>query len=141
MGLFKHGTPAIQSLGPLEITLMEILWTHGESNVREVVDRLDRPLAYTTVMTTLDRLFKKGILERRKADRAFLYSPSLNRAEWESKRAGDFVAGFLSVTEPSRELLISCLVEAVGQHDEALLDELEAKIKLRRKELCRRARP
>jgi predicted transcriptional regulator len=65
MGLFKHGTPAIQSLGP-EITLMEILWTHGESNVREVVDRLDRPLAYTTVMTTLDRLFKKGILERRK---------------------------------------------------------------------------
>jgi predicted transcriptional regulator len=141
MGLFKHGTPAIQSLGPLEITLMEILWTHGESNVREVVDRLDRPLAYTTVMTTLDRLFKKGILERRKADRAFFYSPSLNRAEWESKRAGDFVAGFLSVTEPSRDLLISCLVEAVGQHDEALLDELEAKIKLRRKELCRRARP
>jgi predicted transcriptional regulator len=92
-------------------------------------------------MTTLDRLFKKGILERRKADRAFLYSPSLDRAAWESKRAGDFVADFLSVAEPSRDLLISCLVEAVGQHDEALLDELEAKIKLRRKELNRRSKP
>ena len=88
MGLFKQRTRAMQSLGPLEITIMEILWTRGESNVREVVDRLDRPLAYTTVMTTLDRLFKKGILERHKADRAFFYSPSLDRAAWESKRAG-----------------------------------------------------
>ena len=120
---------------------MEILWARGESNVREVADRLGRPLAYTTVMTTLDRLYKKGLLARRKSDRAFLYSPSLNRAEWEHKRAGDFVAGFLSAAEPARELLISCLVEAVGRHDEALLDELEKKIKLRRKELSRRPKP
>ena len=120
---------------------MEILWSRGESNVRDVVDRLSRPLAYTTVMTTLDRLFKKGILERRKEERAFLYSPALGRWEWESKRAEDFVADFLSVAEPSRDLLISCLVDAVGQHDEALLAELEAKIKTRRRELGRRAKP
>jgi predicted transcriptional regulator len=106
-----------------------------------VADRLGRPLAYTTVMTTLDRLFKKGLLARRKSDRAFFYSPSLNREQWEHKRAGDFVAGFLSVAEPSRDLLISCLVEAVGGHDEALLDELEKKIKRRRRELSRRAKP
>ncbi len=137
MGIFKHHVPASQPLGPLEITVMEIVWAHGECNVRDVVDRLDRPLAYTTVMTTLDRLFKKGLLRRRKSDRAFIYSPSLNRAEWERKRAGDFVADFLSASEPSRDLLISCLVEAVGLHDEALLDELEQKIKLRRKELHR----
>ena len=92
-------------------------------------------------MTTLDRLFKKGILERRKADRAFFYSPALDRAAWEGKRAGDFVADFLSVAESSRGLLISCLVDAVGQHDEALLDELEAKIRLRRRELYRRPEP
>jgi predicted transcriptional regulator len=140
MGLFKDRN-ASQPLGPLEITVMEILWTRGESNVREVVDHLNRPLAYTTVMTTLDRLFKKGLLARRKSDRAFLYSPALNRTEWERKRAGDFVAGFLSADEPSRDLLISCLVEAVGGHDEALLDELEKKIKLRRKDLSRRPKP
>jgi predicted transcriptional regulator len=136
MRLFKDHAP--QQLGPLEVTVMEILWSRGESNVRDVVDRLGRPLAYTTVMTTLDRLFKKGLLARRKSDRTFIYWPAMNRDEWEHKRTGDFVAGFLSVAEPSRELLISCLVEAVGQHDEALLDELERKIKLRRKQLCRR---
>ena len=141
MGLFKNRAAAPQPLGPLEVTVMEILWTHGENNVRDVVERLTRPLAYTTVMTTLDRLYKKGLLVRRKSDRAFFYSPTLTRAEWEQKRTGDFVAGFLSVAEPSRDLLLSCLVEAVGQHDEALLDELERKIKLRRKELSRRPRP
>jgi predicted transcriptional regulator len=139
--LFKDRGSGTQPLGPLEVTVMEILWERGESNVREVADRLGRPLAYTTVMTTLDRLFKKGLLARRKADRAFFYSPALDRAQWEHKRAGDFVAGFLAVAEPSRDLLISCLVEAVGGHDEALLDELEKKIKLRRKELSRRSKP
>src|ERR1022692_978403 len=108
MRLFKDRAPVHQPLGPLEVTVMEILWARGESNVRDVVDRLGRPLAYTTVMTTLDRLYKKGLLARRKSDRAFIYSPTLNHEEWEHKRAGDFVAGFLSVAEPSRGLRIFC---------------------------------
>jgi predicted transcriptional regulator len=141
ISLFKSRATVSQPLGPLEVSVMEVLWARGESNVRDVADRLGRPLAYTTVMTTLDRLFKKGLLGRRKCDRAFLYSPALNRSEWEHKRAGDFVTGFLSGAEPSRDLLISCLVEAVGRHDEGLLDQLEKKIKLRRKELCRRPKP
>ena len=127
-------------MGPLEIAVLEILWSRGESNVHDVVRRLGRPLAYTTVMTTLDRLFKKGVLNRRKIERAFLYSPSLSRSQWEHKRAGDFVAGFLAVPQPSRELLISCLVEAVGQHDEALLDDLEKQIRIKRKELYRKGK-
>lgn len=133
MKLFKD----TQVLGPLELTVMEIMWAHGENNVRDVVDKLHRPLAYTTVMTTLDRLFKKGLLDRRKSERAFIYSATLTRPQWEHKRTGDFVAGFLSVAEPSRELLVSCLVEAVSRHDEALLDELERKIKQRREQLSR----
>ena len=129
------------ALGPLEITIMELLWEQGESSVHDVVPKLTRPLAYTTVMTTLDRLFKKGLLERRKLERAFVYSPRLSRREWEHKRTGDFVAGFLAGPQTSGELLISCLVEAVGQHDEALLDELERKIRMKRRELCRRGKP
>jgi len=125
-------------LGPLEIEVMNILWTRGESNVRDVADQLVRPLAYTTVMTTLDRLFKKGFLERRKSERAFLYSQRWSRLEWDQKRAGDFVTGFLTRQQPSSDLLISCLVDAVGQHDEALLDELERKIRLKRQELRKR---
>jgi len=135
IGLFKNRTPNPQPLGPLEVAVMETVWTQGEGNVRDVIDRLGRPLAYTTVMTTLDRLYKKGLLARRKSDRAFLYTAALTREEWEQKRAGDFVAGFLSP-----ELLISCLVEAVGQHDKALLDDLERKIRLKRKELDKKVK-
>src|SRR6202171_3359059 len=120
---------------------MEILWKRGDCTVHDVIENLDRPLAYTTVMTTLDRLFKKALLDRRKDERAFIYSPRLSRKEWEEKRAGNLLAGFLAGPKPSGEILISCLVEAVGQHDEALLDELEKKIKLKRKELGRRRKP
>jgi len=117
---------------------MEILWAGGESNVRDVAQKLDRPLAYTTVMTTLDRLYKKGLLTRRKSERAFLYSPVLSRAGWEQKRAGDWLSRFLGGPRSSRELLVSCLVDVVGKQDEALLDELERKIRLKRKELSKR---
>jgi predicted transcriptional regulator len=135
----KPGPPP--SFGHLESTVMEILWAQGESSVHDVIERLRRPLAYTTVMTTLDRLFKKGFLNRRKPERAFLYAPRLSRWEWERTRADELVAGFLAGSRPSGELLISSLVEAVGQHDEALLDELEKKIRAKRKELDQRGKP
>ena len=125
------------ALGPLEISVLEILWTHGECSVHSVIEQLDRPLAYTTIMTTLDRLYKKGILDRHKSERAFLYSTRQTRPEWEQKRAGEFMAGFLAGPETSGEMLISCLVEAVSEKDEALLDELERRIRLKRKELDR----
>jgi predicted transcriptional regulator len=124
-------------LGPLEIHVMEVVWAAGESSVRDVVERLDSKLAYTTVMTTLDRLFKKGLLSRQKSERAFLYSPRFSSEEWERRRAGDLIAGFLSGPEPSRDLLLSSLVDAVGQHDAMLLDELEEKIRRKRQELSK----
>jgi hypothetical protein len=51
------------------------------------------------------------------------------------------VAGFLSGPNPSRELLLSCLLDAVGEHDASLLDDLEKKIRTRRKELSRQGQP
>jgi predicted transcriptional regulator len=142
MGLLKqrlfdnHGNPP--ALGPLEVAVMEILWDRGESNVHDVIEKLGRPLAYTTIMTTLDRLYKKGLLSRHKSERAFLYSTRQTRMEWEQKRAGEFVAGYLNGPQAAGELLISCLVEAVGQKDGALLDELERKIRVKRKQLDQR---
>ncbi len=129
------------ALGTLEFELMEILWSRGESSVRDVVPKLSRPLAYTTVMTTLDRLFKKGLLDRHKSERAFVYLPHLSRQEWERTRAENLVAGFLSGPHPSRELLLSCLLDAVGEHDARLLDDLEKKIRTRRKVLLRQEQP
>src|SRR5256885_13632044 len=83
------------TLGRLEFDLMQILWSRGECNVRDVVQPLDRSLAYTTVMTTLDPLYKKGLLDRRMPDRAFLYPAPLSRRGGERQRAGSRVAGVL----------------------------------------------
>ena len=133
------GSDAISSqrlqLGPLEVDVMEAIWQFGASNVRDVVGRLERKLAYTTIMTTLDRLFKKGLLDREMTDRAFVYLPKITREEWDRQRAGEMMAGFLTGPEESRQLLLSCLVDAVGTHDAMLLDELEKKIRRKREEL------
>jgi predicted transcriptional regulator len=136
----KGAKPALPSLGPLEEGVMEVLWANGEGSVRNVADKIKRPLAYTTIMTTLDRLFKKGLLDRRRESRAFIYSARLSREEWEQGRAGELVAGFLAVPQPRHDLLVSCLVDAVGQHDRELLADLEKKIRSARRKLFRGAR-
>lgn len=125
-------------LGPLEAAVMDILWARGESSVHEVTPLVERPLAYTTVMTTLDRLYKKGLLDRRRVERAFLYRPRYSRAEWDRMRAGELMAGILAGPEPSREALISCFLDTLGAHDAGVLDQLEARIRERRRELKRR---
>lgn len=116
---------------------MEVLWARGECSVRDVAQHLERPLAYTTVMTTLDRLYKKGLLSRQKLDRAFLYSQRMSRTEYDRARADSIVAGFLAGPRPGRELLISCLVDAAGQHDEQFLADLEKRIRDERRKLLR----
>jgi predicted transcriptional regulator len=121
-------------MGHLELKVIETLWASGEGNVREVVARLGLPLAYNTVMTTLDRLYKKGLLDRRKHERAYIYKPRLSRLEWQQKNAESLVEQFLAGSGAASGLLVSSLVDAVEQHDAALLDELEARIRVRRGE-------
>jgi predicted transcriptional regulator len=122
-------------LGPLEIQVMETLWQRGKSTVRDVVSQLDRSLAYTTVMTTLDRLYKKGMLERYEVERAYSYWPRWSRQEWAQKRAGDLVNDFLAGPHPtSGTLLVSWLVDAVGEQDLTLLDAMEEKIRIKRRQ-------
>ena len=82
-------------MGHLELTVMEMLWERGKGNVHDVVRWLNRPLAYNTVMTTLDRLFKR-LTNRSKQERAYYYAPLLSRREWQQKQAEDLVARFLS---------------------------------------------
>jgi len=127
-------------LGPLELDVMDVMWNFGASNSRDVMERMERELAYTTVMTTLDRLYKKGLLDREMTDRAFLYRVRLSREDWDRRRAGEMMAGFLAGPEESRHLLLSCLVDAVGTHDAVLLDELEKKIQRKREELAEKNR-
>jgi predicted transcriptional regulator len=74
------------SLGELERTVMDALWSHGPNlSVREVMDRMteagEKELAYTTVMTVLDRLAKKDIAERTRDGRAWRYTAAASREE------------------------------------------------------------
>lgn len=135
----NRGPENRSSLGTLEARVMEVLWLRGESSVRDVFETIGRPLAYTTIMTTLERLFKKGLLSRCKSGRAFLYSPAVDREEWERRRAGGLIAAFLDGRNSSRELLVSSLLDAIGHHDAELLEELEKKIRRRRKQLSERS--
>ncbi len=71
----------VRLLPPLELEAMKALWQLGEATVREVNRELNRrrPLAYTTVMTLLDRLARKGAAGRRKHGRAHIYHPLITR--------------------------------------------------------------
>lgn len=71
-------------LGSLEAQIMRVLWERPRLSVREVVDLLadGRERAYTTVMTVMNRLFEKGLLEREGAGRAYIYRPAVTEREF-----------------------------------------------------------
>lgn len=128
----------MSDLGTLEREVMKLVWQAGEASVHEILHALDDAKAYTTVMTTLDRLHKKGMLARRKSGRAFLYSPRLSPEEFERGLAGDVIGGLLNRAAGEAEPLLACIVEVVGEHDRELLDELDRLVKLKRHELERK---
>ena len=116
--------------GVLELRVLEVLWEcGGEIAVRDVLPHFPNA-AYTTVMTTMERLHRKGVLERRKAGRAFLYRPAQSREELES---GMIVRTLEPLLNGNAQPVLSCLVEEVSRHDEKLLDELERLVRENRK--------
>lgn len=120
-------------LGPLEARVLDALWARGcPSSVRDLQPAFTG-IAYTTLMTTLDRLHRKGVLAREKQGRAFVYAPHDSRGRFQAARAGGSLVPLLADREGAGALL-SFLVDAVGDHDQALLDELERLIREKRKE-------
>lgn len=87
------------ALYELEARVMEKLWDLGEAPVREVLEalnaRAERPLAYTTVMTTLQRLDRKGVVTRRRQGKMHIYAPVWTRKEYSEARAGEEVAALI----------------------------------------------
>jgi predicted transcriptional regulator len=132
MRTFDH---AGRFLGTLEERVMEVLWTAtGPLAVRDVCTRLGGPSkpAYTTVMTTLDRLYKKGLLARHKDGTAFLYEPAMSRDDYRRRIVESTVSGLL---EQSSDLdpVLAAFVEAAADVDEESLERLEALIAERRR--------
>ena len=124
------------ALGHLEREVMEEVWRRGEVSVRSLHEHFGARAAYTTLMTTLDRLFRKGLLVRRKEGRAFLYAPALSRAEFERGVAFDVIGALLGAGAEA-EPVLACIVETVSDRDRELLDELERLIREKKRELGR----
>lgn len=84
-------------LGPLEAAIMERLWKRGTATVREVVDDLGRTraLAYTTVMTIMTRLHEKGLLERSRDGKTYVYRPAFSRQEHRERLSRELVRGLV----------------------------------------------
>ena len=121
-------------LGPLETRLLELLWAQRRPATVRHIRRALPELAYTTIMTTLDRLYRKGLLLRDKDGRAFAYAPRCTRAELLSELISGHVADLLGAAEEGT-VLLSTLVRTVGRTDAALLDELDALVQAERLKL------
>src|SRR5262245_28047003 len=119
-----------QVLGKLEAEVMELLWQQPDQTVSDVEERLrrKREIARTTVLTTLDRMYRKGYLTREKRGKAFIYSPRYDREQFERELAQEVLGALLGgIGEP----VLSTFVELVSK-DDGKLDRLEELIKERR---------
>lgn len=111
-----------QVLGELESQVINLVWEKPGSTAREIHGELGRlELAYTTIVTILDRLYAKGLVVRQKAGRPYVYTAKVDREEFEAQVTRDVLAGLFK--DDSRPVL-NTFVELVSASPE-LLDELE----------------
>jgi BlaI family penicillinase repressor len=99
---------SLLDLAPLELDCMNTLWPMGEATVREIRESLAerRPRAYTTIMTIMDRLARKGVVERRKVGRAYFYRANLSVDDARAQALGQVLENFFG---GSREALLAQL--------------------------------
>ena len=124
---------ALDDLGQLQRAVMEIVWSRGEATVHQVRDRLDREkeLAYTTILTTLQKLERAGWLEHRAEGKSYVYVPKRSR---EQAGAGS-VRGFLKrVFDGNAVAMFQHLIRE-GDLSEEELKELRRIIDEKRKEM------
>ena len=117
--------------------MLRALCSRGSATVRELLENEKIRLAYTTVMTTLDRLYKKGLLDRAAEGRAYRYFPRQTLDEVHRTAAVRSIRQLIGAGDAS-SLLLSHLVETLTDHDAQLLDELQALVERKRKELKKR---
>lgn len=117
-------------LGELESSLLEHLWAADSTTAKSAHETIgeSRGISLNTVQSTLDRLHRKGLLERRKVSRAFQYSASVTRASLLAALVAEAAVRF----GEDRSTAMSALVDAAEQLDEAALDQLERLIEARR---------
>jgi predicted transcriptional regulator len=120
-------------LGELESAILSALWDAGEKlAVRDVQGRVAREAApaYTTIMTVLDRLHDKGLVAREKDGKAFCYWPALTREAYLGEQAARMLT---ELDVPVQRNVLVAFLDSAEHADPAVLDELSALIKARRR--------
>lgn len=124
------------ALGKLELDIMRLVWTaDAEISVRDACERLSGTRAYTTLMTTMDRLYRKGLLSRRKVGRAFLYSAASNPDDLGRRVGVELLTGLLMQAH-NPERVLSAIVEAVWKVDASLVIDLERVVAEKRRQFA-----
>ncbi|HXT72839.1 MAG TPA: BlaI/MecI/CopY family transcriptional regulator [Candidatus Angelobacter sp.] len=105
---------SLLELAPLELDCMTALWLLGEGTVREIRETLAprRPRAYTTIMTIMDRLTQKGIVERQRTGRAWKYRANLSKEDARAHAVAQVVENFFG---GSMEALLAQMAGANGR--------------------------
>ena len=108
----------IQPLGSLEAKIMDVSWDCEDDflPVRDVLQRLDDDLAYTTVMTVMNRLYEKGLLRRRRSGRAWVYRPAMSREAFTAATMSDV----LNRAGNRRSALLHFIADLPGEDADAL---------------------
>ncbi len=101
---------------------MDVLWEEHPLSVRTTCERLRGAHAYTTIMTTLDRLHKKQLLRRKKDGNAFLYEPAMARAEYQRRVVE---AALTPLLEQGAAPVLAAFVEVAAELDDKHLAQLE----------------
>jgi BlaI family transcriptional regulator, penicillinase repressor len=123
------------ALGKLELDIMRLVWAaDGEVAVRDVHEQLGGGRAYTTLMTTMDRLHRKGLLLRRKVGRAFAYKAATTAADLGQQIAAELLSGLLTQTR-NPEGMLAAIVEAVWKVNASLVSDLEQIVSEKRRRL------
>ncbi|WP_261303176.1 BlaI/MecI/CopY family transcriptional regulator [Paenibacillus andongensis] len=127
---FKYkGSGLNRFFGPLEAKIMEILWTNSlEMTIKDVQQKLDQAkiINFNTVMTVMNRLVDKGILQKKSVVRSFKYKPVVTRDEFMETQSKELT---FDLIEEFGSLAVTHMVDALDKVDPDLLDQLEQKIK------------
>ncbi|MGE8018839.1 BlaI/MecI/CopY family transcriptional regulator [Peribacillus frigoritolerans] len=119
--------------GPLEANIMEYLWDKDEQSIKAVQQSLevDKPINFNTVMTVMNRLVEKGILEKRSEGRLSLFRPVQSKEEFFEEQSKKLTENLL---DEFGGVVISHMLDAMKDADQGLIEKLEQKIQSLKKD-------
>lgn len=114
--------------GSLEAKIMEILWDGPEMAIKDVKQKLDQEKStnFNTVMTVMNRLVDKGVLEKRMEKRTSLFQPLFSKEEFLRTQSRELTQDLMDEFGP---LAVNHMLDALDEADPVLIEKLEQKIK------------